>query len=557
MSAEHFPRLRKSHLFAGVDDASLRTIAESFSRLDLSPDEVVFKERDHSDSFYIIYRGKVVITRRKDKADLVLATLEDGDYFGEMGLAASRRRNATAKAKTAVTLLCLPSKEFHRLLQRFPRVKSNLEISLHSRGLVRQHGFKWLSEGEVIYLVTQKHRIRLYQMLALPVLAAIVLLGAGIGASSLNYWNAWAVLGPSLAAALLWIAWNYIDWGNDYYILTNRRIVFLEKIVGIYDSRTEAPLWSIRAVRVSTTAAGRVLNYGDVTIQTISSPIVFENVPGPQQMADVIQEHWDRAKTRQAVGDTEALKATIRGKVFPDSAAPTPAAPGPPTPVVSVSTVKPWVSRVAPTSSLQVRFEQGDAVTYRKHWIVLLRAIGWPSIGLMFLAGLAGLELTGQINPSLSYGLLCGEAVAALPILGWWWYQFEDWSNDIYQLTKDQIVDRAKKPLGAETRKVAPLDNILSAKLDRKGVWALVFNYGDVIIQTGGAAGEMRFENVFDPVGVQQDVYRRLEAYQAAKGRAEAQRRRDEAAEWLNAYHQVSAEYQEQLRRQQEEMGDE
>ena len=49
-----------------------------------------------------------------------------------------------------------------------------------------------------------------------------------------------------------WAVWNYIDWGNDYYILTNQRVVWLEKVVGIYDSRQEAPLSTVLSVGVET-----------------------------------------------------------------------------------------------------------------------------------------------------------------------------------------------------------------------------------------------------------------------------------------------------------------
>ena len=41
--------------------------------------------------------------------------------------------------------------------------------------------------------------------------------------------------------ALGWIAWTYLDWTNDLYIVTNQRVVYVEKVIGIYDSREEAP----------------------------------------------------------------------------------------------------------------------------------------------------------------------------------------------------------------------------------------------------------------------------------------------------------------------------
>lgn len=553
MSAERFHRLRSTHLFSGVDDDALRAIVERFEARDYPAGETIFRERDLPDLFHIIHRGKVALTRRGRDAEVPVATLEEGDYFGEMGVVSGRRRNATARALNAVTLLCLSRSAFEDLLARHPSIKSNLELSLRTRALIRRRRFKWIGDEEVIYLASLKHVVRLYQMLALPILLALGVLSLAVAAWHFNVPAAGWALGPVLGLTALWIVWNYVDWGNDYYILTNRRIVFLEKIVGIYDSRTEAPLWSIRAVKVSTTAESRALGYGDVTVQTISGPIAFQTVPRPEEMARLIEEHWGRIKTRQRDSDDEALRAAIRRSLFRQTA--TPPAPAPPAASAPTETRREaWLARFARHFSFSLRFERGDSVVYRKHWFALVRAIGWPSVALAFLAGMAGLEAAGAIPPileTMTVGLLCGELILALPILGWWWYQYEDWSNDIYQVTRDQIIDRTKKPFGAESRKVAPLDNILSARLDQHGVWALLFNYGDVVIQTGGAAGEMRFENVFDPSGVQQDVYRRLEMFQANRARAAAQTRRDEAVDWVTAYHRVVGEYQEQWKKQQ------
>jgi hypothetical protein len=98
----------------------------------------------------------------------------------------------------------------------------------------------------------------------------------------------------------------------------------------------------------------------------------------------------------------------------------------------------------------------------------------------------------------------------------------------------------AKKPLGAETKKSAPLSNVLSLKYERPGLLGLVLNFGTVVAQVAGT--EFRFEGVFDPVSVQNDVYRRLEANQAKKAAGEAAKRRDEIADWLTQYHQVAEE---------------
>jgi len=45
---------------------------------------------------------------------------------------------------------------------------------------------------------------------------------------------------------------------------------------------------------------------------------------------------------------------------------------------------------------------------------------------------------------------------------------------------------------------------------------------------------------VHDPVGVQEDIYRRMEAHRTRRDLKDRQSRGEEIAEWLDAYHHVT-----------------
>src|SRR5262249_3636829 len=107
----------------------------------------------------------------------------------------------------------------------------------------------------------------------------------------------------------------------------------------------------------------------------------------------------------------------------------------------------------------------------------------------------------------------------------------------IYMVTVDQIFDVNKKPFGPETRKSAPLANVLSLKYERPGLLGILLNFGTVVATVAGT--EFRFEGVFDPGGVQNDIYRRQEMQKAKKEAGEARRRNEEMADWILAYEQV------------------
>jgi hypothetical protein len=130
--------------------------------------------------------------------------------------------------------------------------------------------------------------------------------------------------------------------------------------------------------------------------------------------------------------------------------------------------------------------------------------------------------------------------VVMIPLIVWWVYQYIDWSNDIFQVTPDQILDIDRKPFGSEERRAAPLENILSTQAHRYGLAGYFLNFGTVEITVGGA--HLDFVDVLDPVGVQADIDRRREARIKQKRDVEASAERDRMSDWLVAYYENEPE---------------
>ncbi|MBV9579783.1 MAG: cyclic nucleotide-binding domain-containing protein, partial [Chloroflexi bacterium] len=84
----------------------------------LPVDRMVIQEGDPADAFYIIARGRVSVTR----GDTQLNVLEDGDYFGEIGMLGDAVRTATVRTIAASTFLTFSSSAFQRLLRQSPQV---------------------------------------------------------------------------------------------------------------------------------------------------------------------------------------------------------------------------------------------------------------------------------------------------------------------------------------------------------------------------------------------------------------------------------------------------
>ena len=281
--------LKKIHLFYGLEDDDYEQIASELDELQVPKGGVVFEQGAKADSFYLIYGGSVSIIRKQNNKDVQLAILVKNDYFGEMALVEHRLRSATATALTDTSLLVLSRKDFEKLYKSDPQLKINLEIAIKSRQLARTLMFKWLRPDEVIYFLARKHRLILYQKLLGP------LIGLFVPAFFFYAWYfminfAIVLLAASLSliADILWAIWLAIDWSNDYYIVTNQRVVWLEKVVGIYDSRMESPIHTVLSVGVEANQFGRLLDYGNVIVRTFVGKIIFSNVDHPEQAARMI-----------------------------------------------------------------------------------------------------------------------------------------------------------------------------------------------------------------------------------------------------------------------------
>jgi CRP-like cAMP-binding protein/rhodanese-related sulfurtransferase len=110
--------LLQTKAFHRIPPANIQAIFMRMQRVDAKAGDVIIKQGDDGDFFYVIVKGKCVVTRETplNKAGIKLAELGMGDTFGEEALIADAKRNANITMLTDGALMRLAKDDFRKLL---------------------------------------------------------------------------------------------------------------------------------------------------------------------------------------------------------------------------------------------------------------------------------------------------------------------------------------------------------------------------------------------------------------------------------------------------------
>lgn len=127
-------------MFSRLPPARIQELLARFERMDGERGEVVIREGEEGDYYYVIETGRCQVERLVGGVRVALAELKSGDAFGEEALASETRRNATVTLVTDAKLLRLGKRDFKELL-----AEPLLQRVGYAEGLARAgRGSQWL-----------------------------------------------------------------------------------------------------------------------------------------------------------------------------------------------------------------------------------------------------------------------------------------------------------------------------------------------------------------------------------------------------------------------------
>jgi MFS family permease len=110
-------RVAKLPLFAGVRGSRLEAALGHVTPMDVEPGQVIVREGEPADRFYIIVDGAFTVSHRTaDGTETVLRTLGPDQVFGELGLLYRTSRTATVSADGPGRLLAMEADDFLELV---------------------------------------------------------------------------------------------------------------------------------------------------------------------------------------------------------------------------------------------------------------------------------------------------------------------------------------------------------------------------------------------------------------------------------------------------------
>lgn len=134
--------LLQTKSFHRIPPANIQAIFLRMQRVPYRAGEIVIKQGDEGDYFYVIVSGKCSVTRETplNKEGIKLAELGIGDTFGEEALIAEAKRNATITMLTDGVLMRLAKQDFRELMNEPLLQWTSYE---QAREIVEKGG-KWL-----------------------------------------------------------------------------------------------------------------------------------------------------------------------------------------------------------------------------------------------------------------------------------------------------------------------------------------------------------------------------------------------------------------------------
>lgn len=564
-----FEFLAEHTIFTGLDDAELLALSQIAQECEFEDGSVIAYQRDVADGLVIIRSGRLhaqEVDQYGRVREANTREFAEMDYFGTEWLFEIGTQPATVTGTHDGRVIIINGEDFRRFLINYPDAIHKLEPLIDEEG-VQYRGLPedaWeraeklplkekrdrigdirLLPDELVEYYSRRSSIVLITSLLWPIMGLILvpmlayfLMSNGTTAAAVLQA---AVIALSIAFFGFITIFRLVDWRNDYFVITNKHISHREFELRSFRTRVnKVPVSQVQSVTVERpTLTANLFNIGTVRITTASvvGTIRFDGIDNPQEVEEILDDLRHRVQTMDAAVAQTYMRDSVERHFQLD--------PG----------IKPIIDEdelldedlflpAEQRSSFFIfsrwfnwRVEEAGVITYRRNYFILFWEILLPILALLLILMIGGLvQRYFHVDGLLILGVMTPFILLTLFWLVW---RYEDWHNDMFQLTTLDVIDIDRKPFGfGESRKQAPLSNIQNVTAERPGFFATIFDYGNVHIETAGAEAEIVFDRIPRPSQVLTDIFHRLDENRQSERRRDGETRREEYVVLLDVYKQ-------------------
>jgi len=122
--------LKKTYLFAGLEDQELDRVASRLKRHVFRAGERIIQENEPADRCYLIASGTVRVTSSLSGKEDFYTILNPGDHFGEISLIDGMAPSATVAAEEPTEAMSISHDDLKNFLETDPRLAGKLLMSM-------------------------------------------------------------------------------------------------------------------------------------------------------------------------------------------------------------------------------------------------------------------------------------------------------------------------------------------------------------------------------------------------------------------------------------------
>jgi len=461
----------------------------------------------------------------------------------------------------------------------------------------------WQGRAHFIFLLTKLLNI----FVMIGTLLLLIWFVTVVGRAKLPPWF-WIWLGSVLAFAFMGLSVaKIIDYYNDTSLLTDQRVLSINRTLLMADRRQEVALDKVQDINVDIDFAGQIFDFGTVRIDTAATQgsVLFKNIPRPNIVAGEIRAQRATIRAQQVAMRQEAVREELTQRikaillpaapqqVIPNQWQPSNYYPAPwlrqawrkiigaikwlfglpgrmvcgvfdfltklwqlflwlPTWLVArVQGKKPPLlgqriatkkaakkpTRRRPWRLFSTSWQEGGTYYWRKTYINLWERAGKWFILFITLILVDYLVITSISSDKWTVVILAIPTLLSFGRLAW---VVDDWGNDLYILTKNEIIDEERTPLlQRASRKSASLGKVQNLSSEMSSFWERLLRYGTVRIQTAAQEGSITFVKVRHPGEIQKIISKRLDEFRRAQAKQEAEEQRHIILEGIQVYDEM------------------